>query len=191
MTKRYTRRGAGAAALTAVWAGPWGDAVAGALGEGTGSVSAAARGRGVCLHGLTAARTTCRPGRPRSRSSNPAKMKVRLRVLPYRVFTALLPGNRRALVSEEKRSVSLLVGAVGSGERVLSVGRVIPSANMVFVSVLHSISRIWPAPGQPHFCQGHFPREPGSQRRQHPGRGCSAEGEESGRGLVSAVKKSP
>lgn len=72
-----------------------------------------------------------------------------------------------------------------------SVTRVISSANMVFVSVVHSISRIWPAPGQPHFCQGHFPREPGSQRRQHPGRGCSTEGEEIGQGLGSAIKKTP
>lgn len=56
------------------------------------------------------------------------------------------------------------------------------SANMVVVSVLHSTSRIWPAPGQPHFCQGHLPREPGGQRRQHPGRGRRSEGEECGRG---------
>lgn len=62
-----------------------------------------------------------------------------------------------------------------------------PSANVLFVSALHSTSRIWPAPGQPHFCQGHLPREPGGPRRQHPGRGRGSEGEEHGPGLPNAV----
>lgn len=66
--------------------------------------------------------------------------------------------------------------------------RPIPSANVLFVSALHSISRIWPAPGQPHFCQGHLPREPGGPRRQHPGRGRGSEGEEHGPGLPNAVQ---
>lgn len=78
MMKRYTRRGADAAALTAVWARPWAGAVAGAAGEGTGSVNAVARGRGVSPHALTAAHTTCPHVLPRSHLSNPVKMKVRL-----------------------------------------------------------------------------------------------------------------
>lgn len=55
-------------------------------------------------------------------------------------------------------------------------------ANIIFVAVVHSVSRIWPAPGQPHLCQGHLPREPGSPRRQHPGRGRRTEGEGEGVG---------
>ncbi len=78
MMKRYTRRGADAAALTAVWAGPWAGAAVGAAGEGTGNVNAAARGRGVSPRVQTAARTTCPHVLPRSRLSNPVKMKVRL-----------------------------------------------------------------------------------------------------------------
>lgn len=78
MMKRYMRRGADAAALTAVWAGPWAGAVAGAAGEGTGNVNAAARGRGVSPHAQTAAHTTCPHVLQRSHLSNPAKMKVRL-----------------------------------------------------------------------------------------------------------------
>lgn len=54
-------------------------------------------------------------------------------------------------------------------------------ANMLFVAVVHSVSRIWPAPGQPHLCQGHLSGEPGGTRRQHPGRRRGAEGED-GRG---------
>lgn len=80
-TRRYTRRGAGAVARTVAWAGPWVDAAAEAPGGGTGSANGASRGRGVCLQGLSAARTTCRRGPPRSRSSSPVKMKVRLGML--------------------------------------------------------------------------------------------------------------
>lgn len=78
MMKRYTRRGADAAALTAAWAGPWAGAAVGAAGEGTGNVNAVARGRGVSPHAQTAAHTTCPHVLPRSHLSNPVKMKVRL-----------------------------------------------------------------------------------------------------------------
>ena len=78
MTRRYTKHEVDAAALTAVWAGLWAGAAAGAVGEGTGSVNAAARGRGVSPHALTAAHTTCPHVLPRSHSSNPVKMEVRL-----------------------------------------------------------------------------------------------------------------
>lgn len=78
MMKRFTRRGADAAALTVVWAGPWAGAAAGAAGEGTANVNAAARGREVSPHAQTAAHTTCPHVLQRSHLSNPAKMKVRL-----------------------------------------------------------------------------------------------------------------
>lgn len=78
MTRRYMKHEVDAAALTAVWAGQWAGAAAGAVGEGTGSVNAATRGRGVSPHALTAAHTTCPHVLPRSHSSNPVKMKVRL-----------------------------------------------------------------------------------------------------------------
>lgn len=78
MMRRYMKREVDAAALTVVWAGLWAGAAAGAAGEGTGSVNAVARGRGVSPHALTGAHTTCPHVLPRSHSSNPEKMKVRL-----------------------------------------------------------------------------------------------------------------
>ncbi len=78
MMKRYMRHGADAVVLTVVGAEPWAGAAAGAAAEGTESVNAAARGRGVSPHVLTAAHTTCLHVLPRSHLSNPVKMKVRL-----------------------------------------------------------------------------------------------------------------
>lgn len=76
--KRYTRRGADAAALTAVWEGPWAGVAVGAAGGETGNANAAARGSGVSPRAQTAAHTTCPHALPRSHLSNPVKMKVRL-----------------------------------------------------------------------------------------------------------------
>lgn len=78
MMKRYTRRGADVAVLTAASVGPWAGAVAGVAGGGIGSVNAAARGSGVYPRALTGAHTTCPHVLPRSHSSNLVKMKVRL-----------------------------------------------------------------------------------------------------------------
>lgn len=77
-TKRYTRRGVDAVVLTAAWAEPWAGEAAAAAGEGTGNESAAAHGRGASPHAQTGAHTTCPHVPLKSRSSNLAKMKVRL-----------------------------------------------------------------------------------------------------------------
>lgn len=91
--------------------------------------------------------------------------------------------------SLSKRAINLLKSQLLIPVRARPAGRVERStaersarANMLFVAVVHSVSRIWPAPGQPHLCQGHLSREPGRPRRQHPGGGRGAEGEEGVRG---------
>lgn len=75
--KRYTRREVAAAVLTAGWE-RWADAAVEAVDAEIGNGNEALHGRGVCPHAQNTARTICPLVPPRSHSSNPVRMKVRL-----------------------------------------------------------------------------------------------------------------